>query len=99
MSVRIMLFENRVLIRAKKPEEKTKGGILIPEIAQTEQTNVGVVVATGPGRTLEDGSVVPTKVKVDDEVYYSAYGGETYKEDGENFLLLRDTDIVGVFAS
>ena len=89
---------NRVLVRPDKPEEKSKGGILIPDRAQGE-SQTGLVLAVGPGRVSETaamaGQVVPVAVKKGDRVLYSRYAGSKAKELGDDILLSED-DILGV---
>jgi len=76
-------------------EEKTKGGIIIPDTAK-EKPVEGKVLAVGKGRTLEDGSVREPAVKAGDRVLFAKYGGTEVKIDGEEVLILREDDILGV---
>lgn len=86
---------DRVIVKAIEAEEKTKGGIVLPDTAK-ERPQEGEVLAVGPGRRLEDGSLVPPAVKVGDRVLYSKYGGTEVKLGGEEYLILREDDILGV---
>ena len=86
---------NRVLIKKSEPIVKTKGGILLPEKNQ-EQLNFGVVIAVGPGRTLDNGSVKPVSVKEGDTVLLPEYGGNKVTlGDNQEYFLYRDDDLMG----
>jgi chaperonin GroES len=76
-------------------EEVTKGGIVLPDTAK-EKPQKGEVVAVGPGRLLDNGQRVAVDVKVGDKVLYSKYAGNEVKLDGEEYLILREADILGV---
>lgn len=86
---------NRILIKKAEPLTKTKGGILLPESKQ-EQLNFGVVVAVGPGRTLDNGTLRPCTVKEGDTVLLPEYGGSKITlGDQQDYFLYRDDDIMG----
>ncbi len=93
--MKIRPLHDRVIVKRVEEEEKTKGGIIIPETAQ-EKPLEGKVIAVGKGRILEDGSVRPLDVKADDRVLFSKYAGTEIKIEGEEFLMLREDDILGV---
>jgi chaperonin GroES len=76
-------------------EERTKGGIIIPDTAK-EKPIEGKVVAVGNGKVLEDGKVRPLDVKAGDRILFSKYGGTEVKIDGEEHLIMREEDILGV---
>jgi chaperonin GroES len=79
-------------------EEKTAGGLIIPDTAK-EKPQRGEVVATGKGRVLEDGRVLPLEVKVGDKVLFSKYThGNELKLDGQEFLMIKEEDVLGVFS-
>jgi len=80
---------------SKKTEEKTTGLIIIPENAG-QQDNVGVVVATGPGKTYSNGNVIPLSVQVGDEVMYSAHAGQTFTSGDTELTALREDDIYAI---
>jgi len=84
---------DRVVIKASKREEVTVGGIVLPDTAQ-EKPQEGEVVAVGPGRTADDGKRIAMESKVGDLVMYSKYAGSEVKEDGEDYLILRESDIL-----
>jgi len=88
---------DRILIKRVEAEEKTKGGIVLPDTAK-EKPREGVVLALGEGRALENGTRAPFTVKVNDRVLFSSYAGTEVKWDGEEFLILNEDDIIGVFA-
>ena len=88
-------LHDRVLVRRVEEEEKTKGGIIIPDTAK-EKPSEGEVVSAGPGARGEDGTVTPLDVKVGDRVLFSKYGGTEVKIDGEDLIILREYDILGI---
>ncbi len=88
-------LQDRVLIKRLKEEEKTKGGIIIPDTAK-EKPLEGEVIAIGNGKVLEDGTVRKLDVKVGDRVLIGKYSGTEVKVDGEDRLILREDDILGV---
>jgi len=86
---------DRVVVRPKTAEEMTKSGIILPDTAK-ERPQEGEVMAVGPGRTLEDGRVVPLEVKVGDRVLFSKYGGTEIKLGNEEYIILREDDILAI---
>ncbi|MFZ1864561.1 MAG: co-chaperone GroES [Polyangiales bacterium] len=88
-------LHDRVLVKRVKEEEKTKGGIIIPDTAK-EKPIEAKVVAVGAGRRLENGEVQPLAVKKGDLVLFGKYGGTEVKIDGEEHLILREDDILGI---
>lgn len=85
----------RVVVKPLPTEEVTKGGIVIPDTAK-EKPQEGEVVAVGPGRLLENGTRVPIDLKVGDRILFSKYAGNEVKLDGEEYLIMREADILGV---
>ncbi|MCL6559078.1 MAG: co-chaperone GroES [Firmicutes bacterium] len=85
----------RVVVKPLPMEEVTKGGIVLPDTAK-EKPQKGEVVAVGSGRLLENGQRIPIDLKVGDKVLYSKYAGNEVKLDGEEYLILRESDILGV---
>jgi chaperonin GroES len=77
-------------------EEKTAGGIIIPDTAK-EKPQRGEVMATGKGRTTEDGKTLALEVKVGDRVLFSKYSGTELKLDGQEYLMITENDVLGVF--
>ena len=88
-------LHDRVLVRRVEAEEKTAGGIIIPDSAK-EKPAEGEVVAVGPGKLNDAGERVAMDVAVGDRVLFSKYGGSEVKLDGEDFLIMREDDILGV---
>jgi chaperonin GroES len=86
---------DRVLIKRAEAEEKTAGGILIPETAK-DKPKEGRVIAIGDGRTLDDGKRSTFSVKVGDTVLFSSYAGTEVKYGGEEFLIMREEDLLGI---
>lgn len=87
---------DRVVIKPQKAEEKTKGGIYLPETATKEKPLLGTVVAVGSGKIMEDGSRAAMEVKVDDQVIFSKYAGTEIKLEGEEYLIMREDDILAI---
>ena len=88
-------LHDRVLVKRVKEEEKTKGGIIIPETAQ-EKPQEGEVVAIGPGARDEDGERIALDVKVGDRILFGKWSGTEVKIDGEELLIMKESDIMGV---
>jgi len=88
-------LHDRILVKPEKQETKTKGGILIPETAQ-EKPQQGKVIAAGPGRRGADGKLIPIDVKVGNKVLYGKWSGTEVKVDGEDLVILSETDVMGV---
>ena len=88
-------LQDRVLIRRIEEEEKTAGGIIIPDTAK-EKPMEGEVIAAGPGRRGDDGTLHPLDVKVGDRVLFGKWSGTEIKIDGEDFVVAKETDIMGV---
>ena len=86
-------FGDRVVIKPVEREEVSAGGILLPDTAQ-EKPQEGKIVAVGPGRIGDDGKRITMESKVDDLVVYSKYAGNELKEEGEDYLILRESDIL-----
>lgn len=88
-------LHDRVLVRRTPEETKTAGGLYIPETAK-EKPQRGEIVATGKGRVTEDGKVTPLDVKVGDQVLFGKYSGTELKLNGEEYLMMREEDILGI---
>lgn len=91
-------LQDRVLVRRVKEEEKTKGGLFIPDSAK-EKPVEAMVLAVGNGKVLEDGTVRKLDVKAGDRVLFGKYTGSEVKIDGEDALILRENDILGILES
>jgi len=88
-------LHDRVVIRRVKEEEKTRGGIIIPDTAQ-EKPQEGEVIAVGPGARDEDGERIALDVKAGDRVLFGKWSGTEVKIDGEDLLIMKESDIMGV---
>jgi chaperonin GroES len=86
---------DRVLVKRIQEEEKTKGGIIIPDTAK-EKPQEGLVVAVGKGKTTEEGKLIPPDVKKGDRILFGKYSGTEIKIEGDEHLILREDEIVGV---
>ncbi|NLG85261.1 MAG: co-chaperone GroES [Firmicutes bacterium] len=93
--MKIRPLADRVVIKSMEEEEKTPSGIVLPDTAK-EKPQKGRVLAVGPGKVLEDGTRQPMEVKVDDVVLYAKYAGTEVKVDGEEYLILRESDILAI---
>jgi chaperonin GroES len=87
---------NRVVVKVKKEEEKTKGGIVLPDTASKERPQEGEVLAVGPGKMLENGQRAEMQVKKGDKIIFSKYAGTEVKIDGEEYLILSESDILAI---
>ncbi|HTW90052.1 MAG TPA: co-chaperone GroES [Candidatus Binataceae bacterium] len=86
---------DRILIKRIKEEDKTKGGIIIPDTAK-EKPQEGKVVAVGKGKKTDEGKLIPLDVKAGDKVLFGKYSGSEVRIEGEEHLILREDDILGV---
>jgi chaperonin GroES len=93
--MRFRPLHDRVLIKRIEQEEKTKGGIIIPDTAK-EKPQEGEVIAVGPGGRNEDGEQVPLDVKAGDRVLFGKWSGTEVKIDGEELLIMKESDLLGV---
>jgi len=96
--MKIRPLNDRILVKRLEEEEKTAGGIIIPDSAK-EKPAEGEIVAVGPGKMNDAGERAAMDVKVGDRVLFSKYGGTDVKYDGEDFLIMREDDILGVIES
>lgn len=88
-------LHDRILVRRTAEETKTAGGIIIPDTAK-EKPQRGEIVAAGKGRVSDDGKVMPLEVKVGDKVLFGKYSGTELKLNGEELLMMREEDILGI---
>jgi chaperonin GroES len=93
--MKIRPLQDRIIVKRVEEEEKTKGGIIIPDSAK-EKPQEGEVLAVGPGKVSEDGKKIPMEVKVGDRVLFSKYAGTEIKIEGGDHLIMREDDILGV---
>ncbi|MEI7811305.1 MAG: co-chaperone GroES [Ignavibacteria bacterium] len=92
---RIQPLGDRVIVQPAKAEEKTKGGIILPDTAK-EKPVEGIVIAVGAGKAAEDGKVTALTVKAGDKVLYGKYSGTEINVDGDEYLIMRESDIFGI---
>lgn len=92
---KIKPLADRLVVKPAEAEEKTSGGIILPDIAK-EKPIEGTVVAVGPGKTSDDGKLIKPEVKVGDRVLYGKYSGTEVTIDGEEYLIMRESDIFGI---
>lgn len=88
-------LHDRILVRRMEEDEKTAGGIFIPDTAK-EKPQQGEVVATGKGRVTEDGKTLPLEVKAGDKVLFSKYSGTEIKLSGKEYLMIKEEDVLGI---
>ncbi|MCC6610009.1 MAG: co-chaperone GroES [Burkholderiales bacterium] len=93
--MKIRPLHDRVIVRRLEEERKTAGGIVIPDSAG-EKPDQGEVVAVGNGKILEDGKLRPLDVKVGNRVLFGKYSGQTVKVEGQELLVMREEDIMGI---
>jgi chaperonin GroES len=89
---------DRILVKRVKEEERTKGGIIIPDTAK-EKPQEGKIVAVGKGKYGDDGKLIPIEVKPGDKILFGKYSGSEFKLEGEDLLILREDDILGISTS
>ena len=93
--MKIRPLQDRVIVKRLEEEQKTAGGIIIPDTAK-EKPQKGEIIAAGPGKKNEDGKVQPLDIKKGDKVLFSKYAGTEIKVEGEELLIMREDDIMGV---
>ncbi|MBM4277782.1 MAG: co-chaperone GroES [Deltaproteobacteria bacterium] len=93
--MKIRPLQDRVIVKRLEEEEKTKGGIIIPDSAK-EKPQEGKVIAVGKGKVTEDGKVIPLDVKAGDRILFGKYSGTEVKIEGEEHLIMREEDILGI---
>ena len=89
-------LSDRLIIKAAAKEEMTKSGILLPDTVDKERPEQGEVMAIGPGRLLDNGTRAPMNVKVGDKVMFKKYSPDEVKVDGEEFLVVSESDVMAV---
>jgi chaperonin GroES len=95
--MKIRPLHDRILVQRIEGEAKTKGGIIIPDTAK-EKPQEGRVIAVGTGKILEDGTVRPLEVKAGDKILFAKYGGTDVKIDGEEQIIIREDDVLGILS-
>jgi len=94
---KIRPLQDRILVKRLDSEEKTKGGIIIPDAAK-EKPQEGEVIAVGNGKVLDNGTKHPLDVKVGDRILFSKYSGSEVKIDGEEYSIMREDDVLGIIS-
>jgi chaperonin GroES len=92
----IIPVKDNVLVQQDKPEEKTEGGLFMPQGARETYKDIGTVIAVGPGRTTEDGETIPVSVQVGERVLFKRRPASALEGEWDGLLLLKDDDILGV---
>lgn len=93
--MKIRPLGDRILVKRIKEEDRTKGGIIIPDTAK-EKPQEGKVVAVGKGKVNDDGKLIPTEVKAGDKILFGKYSGSEVNMEGEEHLIMREEDILGI---
>jgi len=96
--MKVRPLHDRVIIKRVEEQETVRGGIIIPDTAK-EKPQEGEVIAAGTGKRLESGQIIPLEVKAGDRVLFGKYSGTEIKLDGEELLILREDEILGIIAS
>lgn len=89
-------LSDHILIEPIKEEEKSKGGIFLPETIEKEKSEQGIIIAVGSGKKTEDGKIIPVSVKPGDKVLFTKYGPSEIKVDGKEYLIAKEEDILAV---
>jgi chaperonin GroES len=95
MATKIRPLHDRVIVERLEAEERSAGGIIIPDTAK-EKPQEGKVIAVGKGKHREDGTLIPMEVKAGDRILFSKYAGSEVKIDGHDYIIMREDDILGV---
>jgi chaperonin GroES len=93
--MKIRPLQDRVIVKRLEEEEKTKGGIIIPDTAK-EKPQEGKVIAVGKGKMTDEGKLIPLDVKAGDRILFGKYAGTEVKIEGEEHLIMREEDILGI---
>jgi chaperonin GroES len=93
--MKVKPLQDRILVKRIEEEEKTKGGIIIPDAAK-EKPQEGKVIAVGDGKVLDNGTKLKLSVKAGDKILFGKYSGTEIKVDGEEHLILREDDVLGI---
>ena len=93
--MKVRPLHDRVIVQRTEEEQKSKGGIIIPDTAK-EKPQEGKIIAVGKRKMLDDGKLVPLDVKVGDKVLFNKYAGSDIKIEGEEYMIMREEDVLGV---
>jgi chaperonin GroES len=97
-SMKVRPLRDRIIVKRLEEEEKTKGGIIIPDTAK-EKPIEGKVIAVGDGKIKEDGTKISMEIKKGDRVLFAKYGGTEIKIDGEEYLMMKEDDVLAIISS
>jgi chaperonin GroES len=89
---------DRILVRQVEAEDKTKGGIILPDTAK-EKPKEGIIEAAGPGKTLENGKIQPLSVKTGDRIIFASFSGTEVKINDKEYLIMKEEDVLGIISS
>lgn len=89
-------LSDHILIEPIKMEEKTSGGIFLPDTAEKDKSEQGIIIAVGSGKKTDDGKIIPLSVKPGDKVLFSKYGPSEIKVDGKEYLIATESDILAI---
>jgi chaperonin GroES len=95
MSTKLTPLHDRIVVRRVEEAETTRGGIIIPDTAK-DKPQEGEVIAVGPGKSNDEGKVFPLQVRAGDRILFGKYAGTEIKIDGEDFLIMREEEVLGV---
>lgn len=93
--MKVVPIGDRILVKRLEAEEKTKGGIIIPDTAK-EKPKEGKIISVGPGKTRDDGKKEPMSVNEGDRIIFTSYAGTEVKLDGDEYLIMREEDVLGI---
>lgn len=96
MKLKLRPLADRIIVRPTREEEKTKGGVFLPDTMNKEKPMRGTVLAIGNGKVDENGKKIPLELKVKDEVIYSKYAGTEVKVDDEEYLIIKEDDVLAI---
>ncbi|MFO7497494.1 MAG: co-chaperone GroES [Desulfobacterales bacterium] len=88
-------LQDRIIVQRVEEESKTKGGIIIPDSAK-EKPAEGIVISVGKGKVADDGKLIPMEVKTGDRILFGKYSGTEVKVEGEEYLIMREDDVLGI---
>jgi len=96
--MKVVPLHDRIVVSRIESEEKTKGGIIIPDTAK-EKPQEGKIIAVGPGKRDENGNIIPMDVKAGDRVLFTKWAGTEFKLNGRDYMIMKEDDILGVIES
>lgn len=97
MTKKIKPLADRILVKQVEAEDKTKGGIILPDTAK-EKPKEGIVEAVGPGKVLENGKIQPMSVKAKDRIIFASFSGTEVKINDEEYLIMKEEDVLGIIS-